>query len=101
MTQAHINRIATAVPPHDVQDAFLTFGRGMLASDSRRLALFNRMADRSGIAHRYSFLAPCAGSAAGWKTRGVSGVSPGNQAMTVPSASRKQMPMSPLNRRWR
>lgn len=63
MTQAHINRIATAVPPHDVQEAFLTFGRGMLADDSRRLALFNRMAERSGIAHRYSFLEPGAGGA--------------------------------------
>ncbi len=63
MNQAHINRIATAVPPHDVQDAFLTFGRGMLAADSRRLALFNRMAERSGIAHRYSFLEPGAGGA--------------------------------------
>ncbi len=63
MTQAHINRIATAVPPHDVQDAFLTFGRGMLASDDRRLALFNRMAERSSIAHRYSFLEPGAGGA--------------------------------------
>jgi predicted naringenin-chalcone synthase len=30
----------------------------MLAYDSRRLALFNRMADRSGISHRYSFLEP-------------------------------------------
>jgi len=64
MTQVHINRIATAVPPHDVQDVFLTFGRGMLASDSRRLALFNRMAGRSGIAHRYSFLEPGSGGAA-------------------------------------
>ena len=35
---------------------FCRFGRLMLQDDSRRLALFNRMAERSGIAHRYSFL---------------------------------------------
>jgi alpha-pyrone synthase len=58
MTEAFINRIATAVPPHDVHAAFLQFGRNMLHGDNRRLALFNRMADRSGIAHRYSFLEP-------------------------------------------
>jgi alpha-pyrone synthase len=58
MVEAFINRIATAVPPHDVHDTFLRFGQQMLHGDNRRLALFNRMADRSGIAHRYSFLAP-------------------------------------------
>ncbi|HEY4078231.1 MAG TPA: type III polyketide synthase [Rhizomicrobium sp.] len=58
MTEAYVNRIATAVPPHDVHTIFLAFGREMLAGDSRRLALFNRMADRSAIAHRYSFLEP-------------------------------------------
>jgi predicted naringenin-chalcone synthase len=58
MPQAFINRIATAAPPHDVHDTFLRFGQLMLAHDKRRLALFNRMAERSGIAHRYSFLEP-------------------------------------------
>jgi len=58
MTEAFINRIATAHPPHDVHDTFLSFGRLMLRQDSRRLALFDRMAERSGITHRYSFLAP-------------------------------------------
>src|SRR6185437_2525352 len=46
MPEAFINRIATANPPHDVHDAFLDFGRLMLREDRRRLALFNRMADR-------------------------------------------------------
>ena len=46
MAEAHINRIATAVPPHDVHGTFLAFGRQMLQGDTRRLALFNRMADR-------------------------------------------------------
>jgi alpha-pyrone synthase len=56
MTEAFINRIATSVPPHDVHDAFLGFGRHMLKGDNRRLTLFDRMAERCGISHRYSFL---------------------------------------------
>jgi alpha-pyrone synthase len=58
MSHAYINRIATAVPPHDVHDAFLGFGRLMLQGDPRKRALFDRMADRCGIAHRYSFIQP-------------------------------------------
>ena len=58
MTEAYINRIVTAVPPHDVHDAFLGFGRRMLAGDNRRLVLFDRLAGRAQIAHRYSFLSP-------------------------------------------
>jgi alpha-pyrone synthase len=64
MVEAYINRIATAAPPHDVHGTFLAFGRLMLEHDRRRLALFNRMAERSGIAHRYSFLEPAANGAA-------------------------------------
>jgi predicted naringenin-chalcone synthase len=55
MADAFINRIATAHPPHDVHRAFLEFGRRMLKGDNRRLAVFDRMAERAGIAHRYSF----------------------------------------------
>src|SRR5579859_5381354 len=58
MPEAFINRIATANPPHDVHDAFLRFGRSMLKGDNRRAALFGRMAERSGISHRYSFIKP-------------------------------------------
>lgn len=58
MARAFINRIATATPPHDIHEVFLRFGQLMLEKDERRLALFNRMATRSGIAHRYSFLEP-------------------------------------------
>src|SRR5258706_2413020 len=63
MPQAFINRIATANPPHDVHNPFLRFGQHMLRADRRKLALFNRMADRSGIAHRYSFVQPDPGGA--------------------------------------
>src|SRR6202453_2673450 len=55
---AYINRVATAVPPHDVHDAFRRFGQSMLHDDRHKSQLFDRMAGKSGIEHRYSFLAP-------------------------------------------
>src|SRR3954469_15595 len=63
MPEAFINRIATANPPHDVHHTFLRFGQLMLKGDNRRVALFDRMAERSGIAHRYSFVEPDPGGA--------------------------------------
>jgi alpha-pyrone synthase len=59
LARAYINRIATAVPPHDVHRAFLSFAQSLLGGD-RRALLFRRMAERSGIEHRYSYLAPAA-----------------------------------------
>ena len=60
MTTAYLNRIATAVPDHDVHLAFVLFADSLLAGapDPRVRSLFNRMAVRSGIEHRYSVLAP-------------------------------------------
>ncbi len=60
MPQAFLNRIATAVPDHDVHQAFVAFADNLLATgaDARTSALFNRMANRSGIQHRYSVLTP-------------------------------------------
>jgi alpha-pyrone synthase len=55
LTTAYLNRIATAVPEHDVHDAFVVFAEKMLA-DPRLRAVFRRMASRANIAHRYSFL---------------------------------------------
>lgn len=57
MTEAYINRIATAVPEHDVHQAFVDFADGML-EDPRVKPVFQRMAQRSGIEHRYSVLTP-------------------------------------------
>ncbi len=54
MTVAHINRISCAVPPHDVHKAFNRFARTLL-TEERSVALFDRMLDKSGIDHRYSF----------------------------------------------
>jgi predicted naringenin-chalcone synthase len=55
-TTAYINRIAVGVPPHDVHQAFLHFIEMLLRDESTTLAVFRRMADRSGIEHRYSCL---------------------------------------------
>jgi alpha-pyrone synthase len=59
LVTAHINRIATAVPPHDVHNAFVGFARTLL-DDPRARAVFDRMASRAQIAHRFSFLKPTA-----------------------------------------
>ena len=53
---AHINRIATAVPRHDVHRQFVDFAETRLKP--RDASLFRRMAQRSGIEHRYSCLGP-------------------------------------------
>jgi alpha-pyrone synthase len=60
MTTAYLNRIATAVPEHDVHDTFVIFAEKMLA-DPRLRMIFRRMASRADIAHRYSFLNPLKG----------------------------------------
>lgn len=57
MTTAHINAIGTAVPPHQVHDAFVGFVHDMLP-DGREHRLFDRMVSRSGIEQRFSFLEP-------------------------------------------
>lgn len=58
MTAAYVNRIATAVPPHDVHAGFARHAAAVLDGDGRRADVFARMAARSGIEHRYSFLTP-------------------------------------------
>lgn len=52
---AHINRIGTATPPNDVHGGFVRFVSGALGDDRKR-RLFDRMAGRSGIERRFSFL---------------------------------------------
>ena len=54
---AFINRIGTATPPHDIHAAFVAFASAGLAQGKPR-AVFDRMAERSGIAHRYSHMVP-------------------------------------------
>ncbi len=61
MTTAYLNRIATAVPEHNVHDAFVFFAEKML-TDPRLRTVFRRMSTRAEIAHRYSFLDPQKGT---------------------------------------
>ena len=63
-TTAYINRIAVGVPPHDVHQAFLHFTETLFRQDSGTLSVFRRMAERSGIEHRYS----CLPLMTDWKT---------------------------------
>jgi predicted naringenin-chalcone synthase len=56
---AYINAIGTAVPGHDVHSAFIDWAEARIGDDRAR-SLFRRMADRSGIEHRWSVLPPTA-----------------------------------------
>jgi alpha-pyrone synthase len=64
MNTAYINRIATAVPPHDVHRSFVAFAESLLPEGVQR-NLFRRMARVAAIEHRYSFIEPV-GDGAGW-----------------------------------
>ena len=54
-----LNALATAVPDHDIHQAFIDWATPRLA-DARMRTLFARMAARSGIDHRWSVLPPTA-----------------------------------------
>ena len=58
MTVAYINRIATAVPAHDVHEIFCEFAQSLFRDDRRKAALFKRMVSKADIEHRYSCLGP-------------------------------------------
>jgi predicted naringenin-chalcone synthase len=53
---AYVNAIASAVPAHDVHAAFTEYARDLLPERTR--GLFDRMAERSGIAHRWAPFEP-------------------------------------------
>jgi predicted naringenin-chalcone synthase len=57
MRTAYINRIATSVPPFDVHEPFVDFAASLFQK-STHAALFQRLAKKAGIEHRYSFLGP-------------------------------------------
>lgn len=52
---AHILAIGTAVPDHDIHHAFIAWASRRIANGAKR-KLFDRMADRAGIEHRWSVL---------------------------------------------
>src|SRR3954464_7188160 len=58
--RAFINAVAGAVPPNDVHKLFIDWAEGQV-EDPRMRKLFRRMADRSGIDHRWSVLPPAPG----------------------------------------
>jgi predicted naringenin-chalcone synthase len=53
MVGAYLQRIATAVPEHDIHTKFVAFAANML-QDPRARSIFHRLAAKSGIEHRYS-----------------------------------------------
>lgn len=53
MTTAYINRIATAVPPNDLHETFVTYARSLL-KDPRKERIFDKMVEKSQISHRWS-----------------------------------------------
>lgn len=55
MIQAHLQRIATAVPDHDIHQSFIDFAGEML-QDARARSIFQRLVAKSDIRHRYSCL---------------------------------------------
>jgi predicted naringenin-chalcone synthase len=57
MSLPHINRIATAVPPHEVHGAFRAFA-GHQLDEARLIHMFGRLADKSQIEGRRSVLEP-------------------------------------------
>jgi predicted naringenin-chalcone synthase len=59
MTTAHVNRVATGVPPIDVHEAFVDYACSQLVQDPRRGELFRRLSWKGEIEHRYSYLQPC------------------------------------------
>jgi predicted naringenin-chalcone synthase len=66
MTTAYINRIATAVPPHNVHKAFVSFASTLLEEGTYR-NLFRRMSRLSAIDARYSFVNPVSTEDGSWK----------------------------------
>ena len=71
-TAFRINRIATAVPPHDVHNVFIAFATGMLPEGTVRNLFLAHGAALSAIEHRYSFVQPVATLDGFWKDVGRS-----------------------------
>jgi alpha-pyrone synthase len=59
VTRAYLNRIATAVPEHEVHGSFIRFAERLIP-DRRSRLVFDRMVSRSQIRRRWSCLAPAA-----------------------------------------
>jgi alpha-pyrone synthase len=53
VTIAYINRIASAVPDHDLHSIFIGYARSLL-DDPRKERMFDKMVEKSQIKHRWS-----------------------------------------------
>jgi predicted naringenin-chalcone synthase len=71
---AYLHAIGTAVPAHDVHAAFIAWARAQL--DARTAKLFDRMATRAAIGHRWSVLPPAADGGSPVATGGFYDVDP-------------------------
>jgi alpha-pyrone synthase len=58
--RAYVNAVAGAVPTHDIHQAYIGWAARRIP-DERERALFERMAERAGIHHRWSVLPPTDG----------------------------------------
>lgn len=58
-TMAFVNAVAGTVPDHDIHQAYIGWAAARIA-DPRQRKMFERMAERSGIEHRWSVLPPTA-----------------------------------------
>lgn len=75
---AYLNAIGTAVPPHDMHDAFITWAAAQV--DERVRPVFARMAARAGIGHRWSVLSSANGGSPVDAGGFYEGASPGTAA---------------------
>lgn len=57
MNPVYINSVVSAVPDFDIHDKFIEYCPRLLP-DKRSVSVFQRMAERAQIEHRYSFLQP-------------------------------------------
>jgi len=96
---AYLNAVGTAVPDHDVHRPYVEWATERV--DPRRRRLFERMAARSGISHRWSVLGPGeAGDAMGFYADGYAqGAAPGTAArMGVYAAAAPELALAAVER---
>ncbi|SDY92493.1 type III polyketide synthase [Citreimonas salinaria] len=63
MAQAHVNRIATAVPANEIHDFFRQFVAASLHEKPREQRLFIKMSEKAGIERRHSCIETAADAA--------------------------------------
>jgi predicted naringenin-chalcone synthase len=68
LIKAYVNEIATAVPPHQVHNAFVHFKRAML-NDYRKCTIFDRLVEKAQIEKRWSCVVP----AEDWLSASING----------------------------